>query len=698
MKNSNDNNFVSVGDLWRLCVANWHWFVVITVFCLAVAAYRVTHTVQTYTSEAAIMVLDEKEGKSSRNKIGDEFSSMSLVHESSNAHNVVKQMTSLNVLMEVARRIDTTADEGTVLKMALIMRGRLSVDKADKNSTVITMAYKDYSIEKAIRVLDLVIQVYIDKWMEDKLVTTQNTTAFIDSRLTLLKSELDSLDEGISTFKSDNIITDVQRVGEVYLQQRSQSDAEIMRMTNQRSVARYVRNLLGDDKASYDLLPVNSGIKDSSIESQIANYNEHVLQYNSHLDYTSEQNPRIIIQEKELRTLRSNIQKALDNYIKSLSIQIVSLENYNNRAVHNISSNPMQAKYLSTIEREQKVKEGLYLYLLQKKEENEISSSYQHSSIKVLDNPYYSGKSSSKKATTLAAALLLGVLLPTLVIFVLSMVDKTVRGRSDLLTYPNLVMIGEVPEYGKKKGFAKMKDVVGMLGEIRKFGSIRKKGIVHYLKEFTERLKPNAGMVVVDGKQDPVNEAFRILRTKLLQNDDSKVYMVTSFENEDGKTFVSTNLALALAVNRQRVLLIDCDLRKGTASRLLGARGLGLSDYLCGSETGLSYLLFQLSEYPTLDILPAGDLPSNPTELLASQRFADLIVSQRANYDIILIDSPETEGLADAEIIADQSDTTLFVVRKGKSMRQKVDELEEVQENGKYAHIDLVLNGVDGHK
>ena len=153
-------------------------------------------------------------------------------------------------------------------------------------------------------------------------------------------------------------------------------------------------------------------------------------------------------------------------------------------------------------------------------------------------------------------------------------------------------------------------------------------------------------------------------------------------------------MALALAVNRRRVLFIDGDLRQGAASRIFGAKGLGLSDFLSGSESELSDLLFQLDDYPTLDILPTGDLPSNPTELLASQQLGDLIASQRPNYDIVLIDSPETGSLADTEIIADHSDTTIFVIRKGKTERDKVDELESTQENGKYAHLDLVLNGV----
>lgn len=682
----NNNNFVSIGDLLHLCAAKWHWFVISVVLCLAVAVFRVSHAVQTFTSDASIMVLDEKEGKSSRNSVGEEFSNMGLVSQSSNVSNVIKQMTSLNVLMEVARGLDTTADEEQVLGKAIYIRKRLSVEKADKQSTVINLTYTDYSAERAIRTLALVIQSYNDKWMEDKLLATKKTTVFIDSRLALLKSELDSLDEGISTFKSDNRITDLKRVGDIYLQQRSQSDAEIMRMTNQRSVARYIRNLLNDESA-HELLPVNSGLNNPLIESQISTYNEHVLQYNSHLDYTSAQNPRIIIQEKELGTLRGNIQKALDNYIKSLSIQIVSLENYNNKAVHNITSNPVQAKYLATIEREQKVKEGLYLYLLQKKEENEISSSYQINNIKTLDDPYESGGSSSKKTKALAAAFLLGILLPALVIFLQSMTDKTVRKRADIERYSNLSLMGMVPEYDRKSPFARCTELLSKIGVLHKIRLLQKIGLWH-----KTGLLHRSELVVQDGKQDAVNEAFRLLRTKLLQNTDNKVYMTTSYGQGDGKTFVSTNLALALAVSRQHILFIDGDLRQGTASRLWQADGPGLADYLNGSRTDVSSLLFHPDDYPTLDILPSGNLPSNPTELLASREFGELIVAQRLNYDIVLIDTPKIENLADAEIIAEQSDATLFVIRVGKTNRQYLDELVTAQENGIHIHLGLIMN------
>lgn len=668
MKNSNNDNFVSIADLWRLCIARWRWYVISLLLCLVAAVYRISHATLTYTSNATIMVIQEKEGKSAQNKATEEFRSMSLVNQDVNVNNLTKQFSSLDVLMEVVRRIDSTADEEKCLDWALGLRNRLSVEIAGKNTSIINMDYKDYTPEKAKNTLALIIQVYNDKWAEDNRLLTKITSSFIDSRLDLLKGELDSADDSISTYKSENQITELGRVADIYLQQRNQSDAEILRLTNQKAMAESLRSLLENTDTPHTLLPVNSGINNSMIESQISLYNNQVMQYYSHLNYTSTQNPRMVIIEKELMTLRSNILYAVQNHINSLNIQINTLENYNNNAVYNISSNPLQAKYLASIERERKVKEGLYLYLLQKKEESEISSTYQHSSIKILDRPYVSGTSSSKKVKTLAAAFLLGMLLPTLVIFLRSMMDKTVRKRIDIERYPDLALLGEVPECNQKKPI------------------IPKRKALH-----------KARLVVKDGKQDAVNEAFRVLRTKALQNTDSKVYMVTSFEEKDGKTFVSTNLALALAVNQQHVLFIDGDLRHGTASILWGAKGhAGLTDYLKDGENDISAFLFQSNDYPTLDILPTGELPSNPTELLSSRKFGELIAAQRSIYDIILIDTPNTESLADAEIISKQSDTALFVIRVGKTERQRLDELETAQENKQYKHLDLVMNGANG--
>jgi capsular exopolysaccharide synthesis family protein len=681
MKNSNDN-FISIADLWHLCISHWRWYVVSLLLCLIAAEYRVSHATLTYTSSATILVIQEKEGKSSNNKAAEEFRSMSLVNQDVNVNNITKEINSLDVLIEVARHLIPTADEQQLLDRALYLRKRLSVETAGKNTSVIDLEYTDYSPEKAQNTLALIIQVYNDKWGEDNILLTQKTSSFIDSRLELLKSELDKADDSISSFKSENQITELGRVADIYLQQRNQSDAEILRLTNQRALAESLRTLLENNDAPHTLLPVNSGINNSMIESQISLYNNQVMQYYSHLNYTSTQNPRMIIQEKELRTLRSNILYAVQNHINSLNIQINTIENYNDNAIYNISSNPLQAKYLTSIEREQKVKEGLYLYLLQKKEESEISSTYQHSNIKILDSPYVSGSSSSKKTTTLAAALLLGILLPTLIIFIHSMMDKTIRKRTNIESYPKLLLLGDVPVYGKQRGIIPKLKLLYKIGLIRKAGWIRRAGLIQ-----------EAGLVVGKGKQDAVNESFRILRTKLTQDTDNKTYMITSFDKEDGKTFISTNLALAMAVNGQHVLFIDCDLRHGAASRLWDANGPGLSDYLEGREKDFSSLLFHPDDYPTLDILPSGDIPSNPTELLSKAEFGKLFAAQRPNYDIILIDTPKATNLADTEIIAEQADTAIFVIRVGKTERQHLDTLETAQESGKYAHLALVING-----
>lgn len=650
-----NENIISIGDLLMSCVKKWYWFVISLAICMSVAMYKVSKAKPKYTCEATVMVLEEKEGKSATNG-GNEFSGMKFVYQNDKLSNVVMHFTSLDVLMEVARRVNSTTNEDDLVKQALNIRSRFSADIADRQSTLINLSFWDYNLEKSKQILDMAIQVYDEKWRLNNRKIIESTSSFIDARLQHIEIELDSVEDSISKFKSSHKITDLGRVSDLYLQQKNKSDVDIMALSNQKSMAVFIRDMLKDKDAPLQPLPVNLGINNEVIESQISLYNRQLMQYRSHLDYTSEQNPRIVIQQRELMSLRDNIESDINNYIKTIDIQIRSLRRYNYEATSKIVSNPSQAMQLASIEREQKVKEDLYMYLLQKKEENDISGTFQSSNIKIIDIPHWNGSAKTGRVKTLAAALLLALLLPITIIFILLMNDKTIRDRDNVESRSSLELIGEIPFYGKKR--------------------------MHRRKK---------GLVVGDGLQDPVNEAFRLLRTNMLQKTEGSVYMVTSFDKEVGKTFVSTNLAIALAIHNRRVLFIDGDLRDGDASQLFAAGGAGLSNYLGNEDADLSSMIVKDETHPNLDIMPSGDLPSNPTELLASPRFGDMISELRKNYDVIIIDTPESGRLADADIIMQQADTTLFVVRVGKTDRERLDELEASQQknNNKLA---IVLN------
>jgi capsular exopolysaccharide synthesis family protein len=319
------------------------------------------------------------------------------------------------------------------------------------------------------------------------------------------------------------------------------------------------------------------------------------------------------------------------------------------------------------------VKESLYLFLLQKKEENELSITYNPVPIKTIDIPNGSGKPTSpKRLRILIVAVVMGMLFPLTLIFVMETMNETVRNRYDIESHGNIPFLGELPLTKRKRS------LIGQLRSLSRWGK-------------------SASIVVHDGGQDLANEAFRVRRTRLEAINQShvgrNVYMITSASKETGKTYVGMNLAIVLAIAMKRVLFIDADLRKGSASDKWNIIGMGLVDYLSGQVDDVDSLLFRQEKLPTLHVLPSGLSPVNPTELLNSERLGELISHMRTKYDYIFIDTPKASNMADTEIIARHADCSLHIVRAGMFERDNLATLEkkEGEESNRY----VILNAVD---
>ena len=619
-------------------------------------------------------------GKNSTEKNGDEFNDIGFVQQNNNVTNVIRHYTSLDVLMEVAHRLDSTLEGGFLINKAVGIQSRLKAENAETKSTMIDLTYRDYSTAEAERVLTLILQVYNDKWIENKRQATINTSHFIDSRLKLLEHDLGIVDDSIAHFKSRYGITDLEHVSNLYLQQQSSSDAEILRLTNQKAMAEYIQSLLANKSSEPQLLLVNSGINNSALEAQISLYNSLLMQLQSHLNYTSSQNPLILNQEEELNNLRKRILANIKNHIHIIDIQLSSLTDYYEEATSKVESNPSQAKHLATIERERKVKESLYMFLLQKKEENEISITYNPSNIQLIEPPHGSGKPTSpKRSQVLLAAILIGLLAPVTIIFLRASFDESVRDRYDIERNSDIPFLGEVPYEGREHSLESL---------LMRFGIGRK--------------AKSGGIVVGPDILNASNESFRVLRNNMDSivaeksfDNRCKVYLLKSTEIEVGKTFVGMNLALIKAIGGQRVLFIDGDLRQASASRLWRTPLLGLTDYLSGEESDYLKLLWHPEDYPMLDVLPAGALPTNPTELLQGSLFSQLLNTLRQQYDSIFIDSPTAGILADADIMEHHVDCTLLIIRAGRFNRHRLNELSPIQIiNGTAKPQYIILNGV----
>lgn len=665
---------MSLTDLWRVCLMHWTWFVASVILFLSVASYYLMVTPDMYTREASVLVKQEDQGKATSRKgsTNDDIQDLGMVMQVTNVANVQRELSSLDVLTEVVRRIKHINDPAKVMAGAKDIKSRLKCNMADDKSTIINLSYTDYSTHQAEEVLYAIVQVYNEKWLQNKNQMTANTTQFIEARLRLLERDLGNVDDSISRYKARNRITNLDRVSDIYLQQQSQSESEILRITNQRAMVQYVLDILRSKSNRHQLLPTNSGINNAMAESQIVHYNSLLLQLRTNMVGTSTQNPLIVQQEAELDEIRKNILATLESQVNSLNIQINSLQGYNSEANSKISSNPNQAKHLVSVEREQKVKESLYLYLLQKKEENEISMTYTAVNTKIIDMPNGSNSPTSpNNRGVLLAAFLAALLLPTVVLFVRESTDNRVRDKFDIEHKTTLALIGDIPYNPQMQH-----------------------------KSFFSRTLHGHGkvtlLIVSPGKQDYINESFRLIRSNLefltSKHGEKNVYIVTSNYEGSGKTFVSANVALALALANKRVLLIDGDLRHASASRLFKCKGRGLADYLGEMVNDVDTLLTTHPEYPTLDIMPVGTMPPNPTELLTSDRLSRLLQELRPQYDFILIDCPPTETLADATIIERYADRTLYVIRAGLFERKRLPDLEADVKNGKYKHLSVILN------
>ena len=547
----------------------------------------------------------------------------------------------------------------------------LSVSLNDEKSTVINLSFKDVCIQRAEDVLNTVIAIYNENWIKDKNQIAVSTSQFISDRLGVIEQELGNVDENISSYKSEHLLPDVQAAASMYMAQSSETNAQILALNTQLSMARYIRNYLTNATSKNQLLPANSGIESPGIEQQIANYNTAQLRRNDLVANSSEKNPLVVDMDQSLENMRHAIITSIDNHITTLNTQLRSLRQSEQQTTARIAANPTQGKYLLSVERQQKVKEALYLFLLQKREENELSQAFTAYNTRIITPPTGSMKPTSPVKKNIAlVAFALGILIPIVIIFIRENMNTKVRGRKDLESLS-----------------------VPFVGEIPLAGSGKKKKSEHTAKE----------IVIHQGKRDIVNEAFRVLRTNLEfildakeDKDRASVTLITSFNPGSGKTFLTMNTAATFAMKGKRVLVVDGDLRHGSASAYVGTPKKGLSDYLGKRENNVEDLIVEKENYPGLFVLPVGTIPPNPTELLAEPRLAELMEKMRSRFDYILIDCPPVDIVADTQIIEKLADRTVFIVRAGLLERDMLPQLQSDYDGKRFKNMALVLNGTLG--
>jgi len=763
----NPQNFMRIEDLFYLCLAKWHWFVVSLAVCLGVATYYLLITSPVYTRSASLLIKDDSKGNSSSG-VMESFSDLDLFTTHTNVNNEMSTLKSPDLMREVVSRLHLDMDyqvagrfhrqtvygeelpvqvtiaglsedesagftlrlpgDGTVFlsdferngesvgpdtSVKGILNGRiaspvgtivvmpsdslnkapkaelyihrlplgsaagdcaarLSVVQNDEKSNIITLSYQDVSPQRADDVLGTLISVYNESWLKDKNQIAVSTSMFINERLGVIERELGNVDNDISSYKSEHLLPDVQAAASMYMTKASEADASVRDLNNQAYMARYIKGYLTTGSSKFQLLPVSSGIDKLNITAQINEYNTRLQERNSLVAHSSDKNPLVVEMDASLAAMRRALVTSIDNQLVALNAQIRSLQSVSGQATSQIASNPKQSKFLLSMERQQKVKESLYLYLLQKREENELSQAFTAYNTRIITMPGGSMVPTSPvKKNILLVAFALGLFIPVIIIFVRENMNTVVRGRKDLenMTVP---FVGEIPlAFRKKKGW-----------------------LSHKPKE------EKHAAVVKEKSRNVINEAFRVVRTNLEfvvgKECPSHVIMLTSANPGSGKTFITFNLAASLSVKGKRVVAIDLDLRKGSLSEYAGRPKEGISDYLVGEVNAWQEIICKSGEAARPDIIPVGSIPPNPTELLFAERLELLVDDLRKEYDYIFIDCPPVEIVADAAIINKLADMTLFIVRAGLLERSMLPEIEKFYADKKYKNMSLILNGTDG--
>jgi len=532
--------------------------------------------------------------------------------------------------------------------------GALDVSLMSKEKTVIVLNMEDVSYQRAEDFLNMLITVYNENCLKEKNKTIEAALRQINEQLPNIEEELKILDRSYANYKSSNRLTDTRDAGLMYMRESSEYAGKIIEINNQISYARSIRTQINDNSRATEALPANVVLSDPAIEASINEYNALIFKRNELIAHGGGKNPVIEDLNNKLGALRRSILSNIEGLIRALQTRLTSLRSQENTLVANIASNPRQEKDLRSIERELNIKEQLYLYLLQQRQINEMLKTVTPTNSQVVSPPSGNGAPvKPSKSKIMLAAFVIGMCIPFGIITARHEIKTSIRDENDLASLP-----------------------VSILGIIPR---VKKKGLVF----------------VEERGRDALNESFRLVRTNLdficIQNN-QKVILFTSMESGSGKTFMAINLAMSFVLTGRKVVILDLDLRTAALSKSIDHQELGISISLSKLEPDERLYIEKNIFYQGLDVIPAGPVPVNPSDLLMSKHLKPLIENLKSTYDYIFIDSTPTDLVADAVVVGQFADLSLFVLRENYTDRRKLTQLTSLFHSGKFKNMHVILN------
>ncbi len=537
----------------------------------------------------------------------------------------------------------------------------LAIAPTSKTTSVVVISLRNTNTRRGRDYINKLLEMYNINANNDKNEVAQKTAEFIDERIGIISKELGSTEQDLENFKRTAGITDLSSEAQIAL--TGNAEYEKKRVENQTQI-NLVKDLQRYMKGNeYEVLPSNIGLQDAASAGAIDRYNQMLVERKRLLRTSTENNPTIINLDTSIRAMRTNVQATLDATLKGLQITKEDLAREASRYSRRINDAPTQERQFVSIARQQEIKAGLYLMLLQKREENAITLAATANNAKIIDEALVDDNPiSPKKMMVYLSALVLGMGFPVGIIYLIGLTKFKIEGRADVEKLTSLPVIGDVPLADEKSG----------------------------------------SIAVFENKNNLMSETFRNVRTNLqfmLENGKNAI-LVTSTISGEGKSFISANLAISLSLLGKKVVIVGLDIRKPGLNKVFNIpkKEHGITQYLTNTTTNLMDLV-QLSDInKNLFILPGGTVPPNPTELLAREGLEKAIETLKANFDYVILDTAPVGMVTDTLLIGRVADLSVYVCRADYTHKAEFTLINELVENNKLPNLCIVINGLDLQK
>ena len=540
-------------------------------------------------------------------------------------------------------------------------KSHVSATELQKDCDLIVLSCNDINRDRACDILYEIVETYKQDVIDNKNSQAQRTAEFIDGRLELISRELAAVESEFASFKAANSIADLGATASAMTQQSVQARNAATKLATELSVAQYLAEHLRATAGAREVIPVVSNFDNSALAQQIGEYNRMLLLRNRLADNSSDDSPAVREQDRQLEAMRGAINSALASYVKSVELELRAARATEREFAGQAGQVPVKEQKATDIARQQSLKEALYTYLLNKREEVALQLAIEEANVRLVEDPSGGQRPVAPRTKVIMLiALFAGIVVPFLVLYLREMFDTTVSSRTDVEDALSLPIVGELPHIDNSS------DTLLVYGPGSDSGA-------------------------------PIAEAFRLLRYGLHYiTPDAQSILVTSSTPSHGKSFVSRNLAAAIAMTGKRVVLLDADIRVRNLSRNYGLRSArGITEYLIGDVESVADIIVTDGLLPGIDIVPAGTTPPNTTELLMSPRLDALMAELRERYDAIVIDTTPAFAVADASIVSHVADITLFVIRVGEQVRAGLPSIEELYKSKKCGNLCAVINDSD---